>query len=225
MLRGTAVGIVVATFVAGGAVGATAIRAKLDDASANRAKAREASQRGASQALPADSTGAGEKPIPVDTPVAVPVAAPVAAPIAVVPQGTPRSQPPATSPSTTALLAPVLPMGQSTILDGVTVLRTDSSVVVSFDLTMVRTRRPDKFEQFVRATLPLIYGSPARDALAKIPSGELASQGDLLTELPSKGMHISPGTDWIILLYPETKPDSDGPLVVRYRVSVVPYGQ
>ena len=116
-------------------------------------------------------------------------------------------------------------MGESTILDGVTVLRTDSNVVVSFDLTMVRTRRSDKFEQFVRTTLPLIYGSRARDALAKIPSGELASQGDLLTELPAKGIHISPGTDWIILLYPETKPDSDGPIVVRYRVSVVPYGQ
>jgi hypothetical protein len=220
LLRGTAVGIVVATFIAGGAVGATAIRAKLDDVSANRAKAREASQRVASESVPADSIPAAVK---ADTTAAAPVAA--APPAAAVPQGTPRSEPPATASDTRTPLAPVLPMGQSTILDGVTVLRTDSNVVVSFDLSMVRTRRPDKFEQFVRTTLPLIYGSPARDALAKIPSGELASQGDLLTELPAKGMHISPGTDWIILLYPETKADSDGPLVVRYRVSVVPYGQ
>jgi hypothetical protein len=114
-------------------------------------------------------------------------------------------------------------MGRSTLPEGVTAVRTDSNVVVSFDLTMVRTRRPSKFEQLVRATLPAIYGRPASDALARIPDGGLASQGDLFTELPAKGMRISPGTDWIILLYPETRPGNDGPLVVRYRVTVVPY--
>jgi len=115
-------------------------------------------------------------------------------------------------------------MGSSELPDGVTALRGDSEVVVSFDLTMVRTRRPDKFEQFVRSTLPAIYGSGIRDALAKIPYGGLASQGELLNELPRRGMRIPVSGEWTIRLFPETRPGQDGPLVVRYRVAVVPSG-
>ena len=81
------------------------------------------------------------------------------------------------------------------------------------------------FEQFVRATLPLIYGRSATDALSKIPDGGLAAQGDLFAELPQKGMRIPVGDAWTIRLFPETRPGNDGPLVVRYRVSVVPNGQ
>jgi hypothetical protein len=115
-------------------------------------------------------------------------------------------------------------MGPSNLSDGVTAVRGDSEVVVSFDLTMVRTRRPDKFEQFVRATLPVIYGPGVRDFLTKIPEGGLARQGELLGELPKRGLRIPVSGEWMIRLFPETRPGQDGPLVVRYRVAVVPSG-
>lgn len=105
-----------------------------------------------------------------------------------------------------------------------TAIRGDSEVVLSFDLMMVRTRRPEKFEQFVRSTLPAIYGRGIQDALSKIPDGGLASQGALLTELPARGMRIPVTSEWMIRLFPETRPGQDGPLVIRYRVSVVPTG-
>ena len=114
-------------------------------------------------------------------------------------------------------------MGQSSLPDSVVAIRGDSEVVVSFDLMMIRTRRAQKFEQFVRSTLPQIYGRAATDALSKIPDGGLAAQGELLDELPKKGMRI-PGAGWTIRLFPETRPGQDGPLVVRYRVSVAPGG-
>jgi len=116
-------------------------------------------------------------------------------------------------------------MGSSDLPDGVTALRGDSDVVVSFDLTMVRTRRADKFEQFVRSSLPVIYGRGVRDLLARIPYGGLASQGELLTELPRRGMRIPVTGEWMIRLFPETRPGQDGPLVIRYRVAVVPTGE
>jgi hypothetical protein len=63
-----------------------------------------------------------------------------------------------------------------------------------------------------------------RDVLTKIPDGGLSSQGDLLGELPTRGMRIPVGSEWMIRLFPETRAGQDGPLVVRYRVSVVPSG-
>jgi hypothetical protein len=209
LLRGSAVGIVIATFIAAGLVGATAIRAKVDDASANRsAKAAADSARRAQRAN-----------------VVEPIATTDSAPAAATP--TPPITAPTSPASATRAGAPIraiLPMGQSELPDSVTATRGDTDVVVSFDLMMIRTRRAEKFEQFVRATLPAIYGRGARDALSKIPDGGLASQGELLTELPRKGLRIPVGTGWMIRLFPETRQGQDGPLVVRYRVSVVPGG-
>jgi len=207
LLRGSAAAIVIATFIVAGALGATAIRDRVGSApsaASSRSSVDPARQRAAGSAR---ETAVAPTVIPSGTP-ASPRAA--AAP-AVTPA--PRPAPPIT---------PVLPMGKTQFPDSVIALRGDTDVVLSFDLTMVRTRRPAKFEQFVRATLPAVYGSTVRPWLAKIPDGGLAAQGDLLTELPSRGLRIPVGTGWALRLFPETRPGQEGPLVIRYRVSVVP---
>ena len=118
-------------------------------------------------------------------------------------------------------LAPVLPEGRTDLADGVSAMRTDSVVVLSFDTKLARTRIPEKFERFVRATLPAIYGASADSALARIPAGELARQGDLIGDLPARGMRIPVPSGGTITLFPMTRPGQDGPLVTRYRVLVV----
>ena len=120
-----------------------------------------------------------------------------------------------------APFAPVLPQGRSELADGITATRSDSVVLLSFDTKLARTRRADKFEQFVRTTLPSIYGSAVDSVLRKVPVGALAGQGDLVNELPTRGMRIPASSGWTITLYPMTRPGQDGPLVVQYRVSVV----
>lgn len=114
-------------------------------------------------------------------------------------------------------LQPVIAMGTTALEGGVIAVRSDSDVTLLFDEPMVRTRIAEKFERFVRATLPALYGARVDSALQHIPAGALASQGDLLTELPQRGLRII-STDWRLTLYPATRPGQDGPLVVRYRV-------
>src|SRR5213075_3267685 len=120
-----------------------------------------------------------------------------------------------------APFTPVVLQGQSTLPDGLTAVRADSLVTVSFDTPMIRTRIAAKFERLVRATLPAVYGRSIDSVLSKIPEGGIAGQGDLVSELPTRGVRIPVNAEWAIALYPETRPGQDGPLVVRYRVSVV----
>jgi len=103
------------------------------------------------------------------------------------------------------------------IADGVAAFRSDSGVTLSFDMPLVRTRRPEKFEQFVRSTLPAIYGPRIDSVLAKLPAGSLAQQGNLISELPSRGMRIPVDSAWDVRVYPETRKGLEGPLVIRYR--------
>jgi hypothetical protein len=94
-------------------------------------------------------------------------------------------------------------------------------VTVYFDTPVTRTRRPEKFERIVRTTLPRIYGadSPAAAAVQAFPEGQLlASAGDLLTELPTRGLELPAGPGRALTLWPGTRPGEDGPLVVSYRV-------
>ena len=222
LLRGSAVGVVVIDVHRGGprgrdgdsvegrrCVGKPA--AKAADSSRNAATRQHCRDR-----PPVDMTDTAARPPAPNIPAAPPAFATPSTP------GAPTRDGVATRPAPP--LVPVLPMGQSELPDGVTAIRGDSDVVVSFDLMMTRTRKPEKFEQFVRATLPVIYGRGVRDVLSKIPDGGLSGQGDLLTELPKRGMRIPVGSEWMIRLFPETRPGQDGPLVVRYRVSVVPSG-
>ncbi|MDB4885961.1 MAG: hypothetical protein JWN79_1399 [Gemmatimonadetes bacterium] len=117
-------------------------------------------------------------------------------------------------------LAPVIDAGRTDMLAGRYVERSGDSVTVHFDTPVFRTRRADKFELVVRATLPAIYGAYADSVLAGVPSGELATSGDLLTDLPARGVALPARDGWRLTLWPGTRPGHDGPLVVSYRISL-----
>jgi hypothetical protein len=95
-------------------------------------------------------------------------------------------------------------------------------VTVHFDEMMTRTRRPDKFERIVRATLPEIYGAVADSMLASVKVGALVGGDDLITELPVRGIRLTHSSGAALTLWPETRPGRDGPLVVAYRVTTTP---
>jgi hypothetical protein len=206
MMRGAAAAIVVATALAATALGATAIRG------------RHAARR-------AESVAKATNP-PVAT-VASVAFVPGAVSSPVVNDSVQRSSVPpkdeksiSGNVSATAPLMLIVPPGESPLPDGVTAFRNDAVVTVSFDTPLARTRVAEKFERFVRATLPAVFGSGADSALAKLPVGTLANQGNLITELPSTGVRIPVGSVWEIRVYPETRKGLDGPLVIRYRTTV-----
>ena len=117
-------------------------------------------------------------------------------------------------------VTPVLPIGRTDLSDTVYAVRSPEEVRVIFDTQMGRTRRLDKFELMVRTTLPRIFGAPADSALAAVPYGEFARDGDLINELPTRGITLTLGDSGAIVLWPETRPGRDGPLVVAYRAVV-----
>jgi hypothetical protein len=122
--------------------------------------------------------------------------------------------------SPTAALAPVLPHGVTILADSAVVTVSDTLIAVDFDEMMLRTRRAAKFEDFLRRTLPLIYGEPVARALSRMPNGDLASQGNLITELPRTGIRIPLDNSRVLTVWPETRQGEDGPLVIRYRVTI-----
>ena len=215
MLRGSAVAIVIVTFITAASVGASAIRSKANADTANASSADSA----ASVSAPEIDSSAMKQAATTQVPVAhtpAPTSAPQPAPTSTAPS--------APTASTTAAFAPTIQKGESTIAPDVVAVRSDSDVVVMFDKPMLRTRRPDKFELFLRSTLPAIYGAPAADAIGKIAAGNIAAQGELLTELPARGVRIPLNATSMIRVFPETRPGQDGPLVVRYRARIVPIG-
>lgn len=117
-------------------------------------------------------------------------------------------------------LAPVIGEGQSDLRDGIVAVRGGAEVKVFFDKPLTRTRRPEKFEAVVRATLPQIYGAAADSALAAIPAGALVPRDGLVTDLPAQGLTIPVRDGVTVRVWPETRPGQDGPLVVRYRATV-----
>jgi hypothetical protein len=208
MLRGTAVAIVVGTFIAAGFVGASALRKGGDARAAARADAE--AQKAAADSAKRDSLAAQAGTAVTTTTPPDSIAA-----AAIQPRAVEQPAPP---------FAPELPYGESALGNGVTAVRSDSDVVVSFDTPASRTRRPDRFEQLVRSTLTSVYGVSVSDLLDRIPTGALGAQGDLITELPRRGMRIPVNAAWMIRLFPETRAGQEGPLVVRYRVRVAPIG-
>jgi len=148
-------------------------------------------------------------------------AAPVgAAAIAATGQAVPAS-PAVAKVASEAPFAPVLAEGQTVLPRGIIAVRNDSVVTLSFDEPMTRTRIPEKFEQLLRTTLPKVYGPAIDTVLSKLPSGNLSNQGNLVSELPTRGIRVPVKDAWTLAVYPETRPGQDGPLVVRYRVMVV----
>ena len=130
-------------------------------------------------------------------------AAPVPAPVVV--------SPPAVPP------APAVADGRTELEGGMYAMRSGDTVTVYFDTPEARTRRPEKFEQIVRATLPVIHGSTAQSILGALPPGALVGAADLLTDLPTRGVHLRSTDGRALSLWPETRAGRDGPLVVSYR--------
>lgn len=205
LLRGGATTIVLATLGTAAALGASAMRAK---AAAKVAK-------------PAVNVPAGSSPVVPEPRSSTPDSSAVSAvpPVSNTVGATTVSAVSSPAPGPAVGPAPILPQGPSTLTGGIAANRSDSVVTLSFDISGVRTRRAEKFEQLVRTTLPQIYGAVADSALARIPLGELAKQGDLVNELPTRGLHIPLTSGKSVALYPVTRPGQDGPIVVQYRVS------
>ena len=194
LLRGTAVGIVIAV-VAIGLSSASFLRGR------QAAKSNEAT---AAAVSPADSPAAPESIRPQGDATAAGAV----------------SGPAATEPPPPAGFTPVIRVGETSLQYGVTAVRSDSGIVVLFDTPELRTRMPEKFERFVRWSLPQLYGARVDSLFARIPLGRLVAQGNLLYELPTLGIHMPIDSVWHLDIYPEIRPGQDGPLVVRYRASV-----
>jgi hypothetical protein len=117
-------------------------------------------------------------------------------------------------------MGPLLPQGRTEMPDSLFATRTGDTVVVHFDTSPARTRRADKFERIVRQTLGTVYGAVADTLLATVPEGRLASPNELVTTLPSRGIHLATPSGRAVVVWPETRPGRDGPLVVAYRTIV-----
>jgi hypothetical protein len=122
----------------------------------------------------------------------------------------------------TSLLEPVIPEGRQALGDSVFAERTGDSVTVRFDTDSLRTRFDWKFEGVVRATLPTVFGPDARAALDSVPSGTFVRGGDLLRDLPTRGIPlVLKGRGVTLRVWPITRPGRDGPLVFAYRAAAV----
>lgn len=115
-----------------------------------------------------------------------------------------------------------VPVGRTELDDSMYVERGADSAVVHFDTEMGRTRRRDKFEATIRATLPTLYGAQAESLLAAIPDGGITGDRDLVSEVAASGVRLPIATGGTLELRPVTRPGRDGPLVVGYRARVTP---
>lgn len=126
----------------------------------------------------------------------------------------------ATDSSMRARIGPIIPQGRTDLRDSLFAVRSADTVVVHFDTSPSRTRRADKFEAIVRQTLDVVFGPIADSVLAGVPSGRLVAPNELVTTLPSRGIHLTGPHGTRLVLWPETRPGRDGPLVVAYRTLV-----
>ena len=124
--------------------------------------------------------------------------------------------------ATVAKLEPRIAEGRRELADSMFAVRDGEEVTVHFDTEPLRTRYDWKFERVVRSTLPIVFGSVVRAALDSIPEGHLAAGGDLLTDLPTRGIELPIGEGQTLRVWPVTRPGQDGPLVVAYRASSAP---
>jgi len=133
------------------------------------------------------------------------------------PAATPRPARPA-APRAAQAIVPVVAEGRTDLGDSVYAERAGGEVTVHFDNSQLRTRFDEKFERTVRTTLPQVFGADAQAALDGVAEGTLV-KGDLLTDLPQRGIQVSLPSGRTITLYPLTRQGQDGPLVVAYRAA------
>lgn len=157
--------------------------------------------------------------------------APTAASVAPPPAAASTSAPPAASGArppkpagvvTPAVLTLKVPEGRTGLRDSMYVERSADTAVVHFDTELARTRRRDKFEATVRATLPVLYGVRVDSMLAALPDGAITGDRDLVSEVAVRGVRLPVPAGGTLELWPVTRPGRDGPLVVGYRARVTP---
>lgn len=154
-------------------------------------------------------------------PQSVPATAPATAPVvSVTPESTVVSVASVTTPPV-AELAPTIGEGKTSLRDGIVAQRRGDEIMVLFDTPAARTRRPEKFEAILRATLPQIFGAMVDSALVAMPAGTLVPPHGLTTDLPTQGLYVPVSGGSTLRIWPETRQGEDGPLIVRYRVLVV----
>ena len=132
----------------------------------------------------------------------------------------PASLAAATSPYEPIVSSPLVGEGRTELGDGLFAVREGRSVTVHFDVPQARTRRRDKFDRIVRATLPMIYGPVAQATLDRIPEGEIVAAGTLPSQLQESGLRIPLPDRSTLELWPEIRDANGGPLVVGYRAEV-----
>ena len=115
-------------------------------------------------------------------------------------------------------LKPSIAVGRRDLGVSVYAVREGNQVTVYFDTELLRTRFDWKFEGVVRATLPLVFGDEVRIALDSIPAGTFANKGDLLEELPERGIPLKVG-EHTLRVFPVVRQGRDGPLVFAYRAA------
>jgi hypothetical protein len=219
----------VALCIAGGVAGASAMYGNGSAAPKVQVDtARSAAPRTALANAPAHQAVA---PVMTSASVPTPVAVAASVPAATQHASDTTATPSTASPSTVSValqgtaapapvpvtLAPIVPDGRSDLRDSIYVVRLGDTVRVYFDTPDARTRRADKFEMVVRSTLPAVYGLPVDSALSALAVGRLTREGDLLTDLPTRGVRVALASGAVVTLWPETRPGRDGPLVVAYR--------
>ena len=116
---------------------------------------------------------------------------------------------------------PIIGEGRTELGDSVFAERAGADVTVHFDTELLRTRLDEKFERIVRMTLPKVYGPEVGARLDSVSPGQFVRGGNLLTDLPTKGIALAlPARGRTLMLYPMTRPGQDGPLVIAYRATV-----
>lgn len=201
-LRACALVLALATI---GAIGSTGARALQE----HRVTAADAAPRGASGVEEQNEAVAIKAAPRADTASERDSAADIPAQLAAAP-----------SPSQPKLDAPIVDEGRTELGDGLFAVRDGATVTVHFDVPQARTRRRDKFDRIVRATLPRIYGPVAQASLDRIPPGGMVAEGTLPIDLGDTGLRIALADGSALALWPEIREANGGPLVVGYRTAL-----
>lgn len=117
-------------------------------------------------------------------------------------------------------MTPSVAEGRTELGEGMFAERAGAQVTVHFDTDDLRTRFDEKFERIVRSTLPRVFGPDVRAALNDVPVGNFVRGGDLLHELPTRGIALPLTEGRTLTVWPVTRPGRDGPLVDSYRAAI-----
>ena len=115
-------------------------------------------------------------------------------------------------------LQPIVAQGRTELRNGIYALRSGDTVTVHFDTPEARTRRPEKFEQIVRATLPEVHGAAADSILATIATGNLLGPNQHVIDESTRPIALRGRDGQSLSLRPQTRQGRDGPLVIAYQV-------